>query len=54
MNLDVIKRRLLELEWIEETEAVGIFGSLARGDFGSRSDINVFEDRVKRYRSGGI
>lgn len=42
MNLDEIKRRLLELEGIEETEAVGIFGSLVRGDFGPRSDIDVF------------
>lgn len=43
VTLEGVKRDLLSLgPLLEETEAVGIFGSLARGDFGKKSDIDVF------------
>jgi predicted nucleotidyltransferase len=37
-----LRRALLSMEGVEEAEAIGIFGSLARGDFCERSDIDVF------------
>lgn len=40
---DKIKERLLSWEGRQQTEAIGIFGSLSRGrDFGPRSDIDIF------------
>lgn len=38
-----LRRNILSSkEVLRETEAVGIFGSLARGDFAERSDIDIF------------
>jgi predicted nucleotidyltransferase len=43
VTLEGVKRDLLSLgSVLEEAEAVGIFGSLARGDFGKKSDIDIF------------
>lgn len=53
VTLKGVKRDLLSLgPLLEETEAVGIFGSLARGDFGKKSDIDVFI--VLSGNGGGI
>lgn len=43
INLEDVKRRLLaRKEFLDEVEGMGICGSLARGDFRDRSDIDVF------------
>ncbi|MFQ6092781.1 MAG: nucleotidyltransferase domain-containing protein [bacterium] len=39
---DIKKALLSKRNYLEEVLAIGIFGSLARGDFGERSDIDVF------------
>lgn len=42
-TIDEVKEALLSLgDVLQEAEAVGIFGSLARGDVSPRSDIDVF------------
>lgn len=42
-TVDKVKEVLLSLgDALQEAEAVGIFGSLARGDFSPTSDIDVF------------
>ncbi|MFQ6014547.1 MAG: nucleotidyltransferase domain-containing protein, partial [Anaerolineae bacterium] len=42
-TIDEVKEALLSIgDALQEAEAVGIFGSLARGDFSPRSDIDVF------------
>ncbi|RKZ21722.1 hypothetical protein DRQ18_03995 [bacterium] len=41
--IDSIKNAILSLEKeLEEAEAVGIMGSIARGDFNEKSDIDIF------------
>ncbi|MEW6686042.1 MAG: nucleotidyltransferase domain-containing protein [Candidatus Edwardsbacteria bacterium] len=43
VTLDKVKGILLSRkDYLKEVEAVGIFGSLARGNFGERSDIDIF------------
>lgn len=50
-SLSEVKEAILSLgEVLSEAEAVGIMGSLARGDFNERSDIDVFVV-VKERRS---
>jgi len=52
-TVDEVKEALLSLGAVlQETEAVGIFGSLARGDFSPTSDIDVFV--VVRTKGEGI
>ena len=42
-SVEEVKEAILSLgEALEEAEAVGIFGSLARGDFSPTSDIDIF------------
>ena len=42
-TIETVKEALLSLgEVLEEAEAIGIFGSLARGTLSPRSDIDVF------------
>jgi len=51
-SLLTIKEAILSLgKQLEEVEAVGIMGSMARGDFDEHSDIDVFVV-VKERRSG--
>lgn len=41
--LEAVRMRLLtKIELLKEVEGIGILGSLARGDFGDKSDIDVF------------
>lgn len=52
-EVDKIKEALLSSlrDELLETEAIGIFGSLVRGDFHSRSDIDIFviiDDRIDK------
>jgi len=52
-TIDEVKEALLSLgDALQEAEAVGIFGSLARGDFSPRSDIDIFV--VVKKRGKGI
>jgi predicted nucleotidyltransferase len=42
-TIEEVKEALLSLgDLLQEAEAVGIFGSLARGNFSPRSDIDIF------------
>jgi predicted nucleotidyltransferase len=42
-TIEEVKEALLTLgDELQEAEAVGIFGSLARGDFSPASDIDIF------------
>jgi len=51
-TIEEVKEALLSLgDVLQEAEAIGIFGSLARGDFSPRSDIYIFVV-VKRKRKG--
>lgn len=43
VTIDKVKKDLFSLgSFFDEIGAIGITGSLARGDFGERSDIDVF------------
>ncbi len=43
LSMEKVREAILSLgEELEEAEAIGICGSLARGDFHERSDIDVF------------
>lgn len=44
LSLEGVKERLLSLDShvLSQAEGIGLFGSLVRGDFHSRSDIDVF------------
>lgn len=43
LSIDGIRAAILSLgDKLEETEAIGICGSLARGDFHEKSDIDIF------------
>ena len=51
-SLSAIKEAILSLgEQLEEAEAIGVMGSVARGDFDERSDIDIFV--VVRERKPG-
>jgi len=52
-TIEEVKEAILSLgDLLQEAEAVGIFGSLARGDFSPRSDIYIFV--VVKERGKGI
>jgi len=43
VSIERVKEAILSLgDFVAEAEGIGIFGSLARGDFGPRSDIDIF------------
>lgn len=51
--IEKVKKAILSMgEQLGEAEGVGIFGSLARGDLGNRSDIDVFV--ILREKEPGI